>query len=428
MKVLLASDGSAAAMNAARFLNQLKFAEKLKLALLTVSMHPELTIHGNIQNPEWEAQEKAFVAGHQAELQELFAGHCDDGLSKLHQIESNAAQAILDVSKRIVADLIVLGAVGHSIVSRMLLGSVSDRVATHATCSVLVVRPPGDDRPSNSPPKKLLVAFDDSAPSRESVNELMGISWGRDTEVSILSVAITESSLFGDELPVVSPNKKEMVELGKAAVRVAKSLASAIPLSSEKVLTSRHAGESIVSFAEENESDLIIIGDSGHGRLDLRTARQKLHDPVWILCADDHQIVICSDHLPNDLNPASSEPYATLCDDALASCLVNQIALDTASFEACFRLLETSRSPSAKSTPTRIDLNRFMLLPPWIYGVVLRLMQRINERSLLVGLGHLPRPPSLCFFDRPACFLHLAIHGRQELHSFDKPMSEFRSP
>ena len=60
---------------------------------------------------------------------------------------------------------------------------------------------------------------------------------------------------------------KEMVELGKAAVRVAKSLASAIPLSSEKVLTSRHAGESIVSFAEENESDLIIIGDSGHGRL-----------------------------------------------------------------------------------------------------------------------------------------------------------------
>ncbi len=31
MKVLLASDGSAAAMNAARFLNQLKFDGKLKL-------------------------------------------------------------------------------------------------------------------------------------------------------------------------------------------------------------------------------------------------------------------------------------------------------------------------------------------------------------------------------------------------------------
>ena len=295
MKVLLASDGSAAAMNAGRFLSQLKFDEKLKLALLTVSMHPELTIHGNIQNPEWETQQKAFVAGHQAELQELFAGHCDDGLSKLHQIENNAAQAILDVSKRIVADLIVLGAVGHSMVSRMLLGSVSDRVATHAKCSVLVVRPPGDDRPSNSPPKEIIVAFDDSAPSRECVNELMGIAWGRDTEVSILSVVITESSLFGDELPVVSPNKKEMVELGKAAVRVAKSLASAIPLSSAKVLTSRHAGESIVNFAVENESDLIIIGDSGHGRLHHfflgTTAKYVLrHAPCSVWISRHHQI------------------------------------------------------------------------------------------------------------------------------------------
>ena len=258
-------------------------------------MHPELTVHGNIQNPEWEAQEKAFVDEHQSELQELLAGHFDDGLSKLHET-GNAAQVILDVARRIAADLIVLGAVGHSMVNRMLLGSVSDRVATHAKCSVLAVRPPGDDRPSNSPPKKIIVAFDDSEPSRESVNELMGISWGRDTEVSILSVAITDSSLFGDELPVVSPNKKEMVELGKAGVRVAKSLASAIPLSSAKVLTSGHAGESIVSFAEENESDLIIIGDSGHGRvhdffLGSTTKYVLRHAPCSVWISRHHQIV-----------------------------------------------------------------------------------------------------------------------------------------
>ena len=298
MKVLLASDGSAAAMNAGRFLSQLNFDEKLKLALVTVSMHPELTIHGNIQNPEWEAQEKAFVAGHQAELQELFAGYCDDGLSKLHQIENNAAQAVLDVSKRIVADLIVLGAVGHSMVSRMLLGSVSDRVATHAKCSVLVVRPPGGDRPSNSPPKKIIVAFDDSAPSRECVSELMGVAWGQDTQVTILSVAIPESYLFGDAFPVASLNnlKQQTVELGKAAQRVAKSLAGAIPHSSAKVLTGGHAGESIVSFAVENESDLIIIGDSGHGRLhDFflgSTAKYVLrHAPCSVWISRHHQIV-----------------------------------------------------------------------------------------------------------------------------------------
>ncbi len=268
MKVLLASDGSDQSMNAARLLSRLKIDEELKLALLTVSMHPESIIQGNIQNLEWGAKEKEFVARHQAELLELFADHCDDYLSNLHQT-GNAAKVILDVSKRIAADLIVLGAVGHSMVSRMLLGSVSDRVATHAKCSVLVVRPPADDRPNHCPPKKIIVAFDDSAPSRESVNELMGISWGRDTELTILSVAIPERYLFGDELPVASLKnlKNQTVELGKSAERVAKSLARAIPYASARVLTGSHAGDCIVSFAEENESELIIIGDSGHGRV-----------------------------------------------------------------------------------------------------------------------------------------------------------------
>ncbi len=297
MKVLLASDGSPHAKDAARFLSQLKFDGKFQLALLTVSMGPELTVHGNIQNPEWESQEKKFVSKHQSELLEFFAGHCDDDFLKLHQT-GNAAQVILDVAKRIVADLIVLGAVGHSMISRMLLGSVSDRVATHAKCSVLIVRPPGGDRPKHSPPKKIVVAFDDSAPSRESVNELMSIPWGRDTEFTILSVVIPESYLFGDELPVASLNKlnEQTVEMGKAAERVAKSLARAIPHSSAKVLTGGHAGESIVSIAEENESDLIIIGDSGHGQLhDFflgSTAKYVLrHAPCSVWISRHHQIV-----------------------------------------------------------------------------------------------------------------------------------------
>mgnify|MGYP001819581146 CR=1 FL=1 len=183
MNVLLASDGSAAATNAARFLSQLKFDGDFKLTFLTVSMHPERTVHGNIQNPEWEAQERAFVDEHHSELQELLGGHCDDNLPRLHQF-GDAAQVILDASKGIAVDLIVLGATGHSMVSRMLLGSVSDRVATHAKCSVLVVRAPADDRPNDTPPIKVVVAFDGSEPSRESVKELLGIAWGRETNLA----------------------------------------------------------------------------------------------------------------------------------------------------------------------------------------------------------------------------------------------------
>ncbi|MGB7346946.1 MAG: universal stress protein [Pirellulaceae bacterium] len=297
MKVLLASDGSEPAMNAARYLSRLKVDEKLKLALLTVSMHPELTAHGNGQNPERESQEKEFVARHQSELQELFSDHCDDYLSTLHPT-GNAAQVILDVAKRISADLIVLGAVGHSMVSRMLLGSVSDRVATHAECSVLVVRPPIGDQHKNSRPRKIVVAFDDSASARESVNELMAFSWEPDTEVTVIGVTIPESYLFGDEFPDASLRnlKEQTIELRKAGERVAKSLAVAIPHSSVKVLTSGHAGESIVNFAEQNESDLIVIGDSGRSQLrdfflGSTTKYVLRHAPCSVWISRHHQIV-----------------------------------------------------------------------------------------------------------------------------------------
>jgi universal stress protein E len=49
--------------------------------------------------------------------------------------------AILEAAERERSDLVVVGSRGLSSVARALLGSVSEYVATHAHCSVLVVRP-----------------------------------------------------------------------------------------------------------------------------------------------------------------------------------------------------------------------------------------------------------------------------------------------
>jgi universal stress protein E len=49
--------------------------------------------------------------------------------------------AILEAAERERSDLVVVGSRGLSGVARVLLGSVSEYVATHAHCSVLVVRP-----------------------------------------------------------------------------------------------------------------------------------------------------------------------------------------------------------------------------------------------------------------------------------------------
>ena len=59
---------------------------------------------------------------------------------KIHrQVEpGNAAQALIDASKD--ADLVVVGSRGHGGFAGMLLGSVSQHVAAHSACTVVVAR------------------------------------------------------------------------------------------------------------------------------------------------------------------------------------------------------------------------------------------------------------------------------------------------
>ncbi|MGA1999681.1 MAG: universal stress protein [Terriglobales bacterium] len=56
--------------------------------------------------------------------------------------EGNAKSVILDKAAEWHADLIALGSHGRKGLERFLLGSVSEAVARHAPCSVLIVRMP----------------------------------------------------------------------------------------------------------------------------------------------------------------------------------------------------------------------------------------------------------------------------------------------
>lgn len=55
-------------------------------------------------------------------------------------IEGIPKSAILDEAEKIEADLIIVGSHGYGAIKRFLLGSVSQAVALHAKCSVLIVR------------------------------------------------------------------------------------------------------------------------------------------------------------------------------------------------------------------------------------------------------------------------------------------------
>lgn len=65
-------------------------------------------------------------------------------IKKVNEIGS-PAEIILDTARKMNADLVAVGARGRNRVTEIVLGSVSHRVLTHASCPTLIVK--GNDRP-----------------------------------------------------------------------------------------------------------------------------------------------------------------------------------------------------------------------------------------------------------------------------------------
>lgn len=55
--------------------------------------------------------------------------------------EGDPTTIVIETAKALPADLIIIGAQGHSAIQHFLLGSVSHRIAVHAPCSVAVIKP-----------------------------------------------------------------------------------------------------------------------------------------------------------------------------------------------------------------------------------------------------------------------------------------------
>jgi nucleotide-binding universal stress UspA family protein len=81
------------------------------------------------------AEAKAAASGAARHLQDR--GFQSEGIA----MEGNPETAIIEHARNWGADLIVVGSHDRSLLERLLMGNVSDRVVKHSPCSVLVVKP-----------------------------------------------------------------------------------------------------------------------------------------------------------------------------------------------------------------------------------------------------------------------------------------------
>ena len=149
MHVLIATDGSAVSLAAARQGRALLAAAD-KVTLLSVMTEGDPGddaggIEGSVlsrseQQAAWESE----LAQARAELASTEASLTGVPVDEIVEV-GDAADVICRVAERLRADVVVVGSHGRTGLGRLFLGSVSEHVVRHAPCPVLVVRQPRPD-------------------------------------------------------------------------------------------------------------------------------------------------------------------------------------------------------------------------------------------------------------------------------------------
>ncbi|MEM6473368.1 MAG: universal stress protein, partial [Planctomycetota bacterium] len=206
-------------------------------------------------------RDRAYATEVYRQVAEMFDGA---NLSIQHVIsEGSVGESIVNKAAEIDADLIVLGARGHSQISRLLLGSISDHVATHAPCSTLIVRPTGLKETVR--PIRVCLAYENSPSAVAALDEISEIPWRTGTEFHLLSIETYLSDFIGQR---VSEEELDLSAHAEEALLLAvERLQHVAPSATTHLLKSDHIGEGVVGFAERNAIDLVIVGETPRSAL-----------------------------------------------------------------------------------------------------------------------------------------------------------------
>lgn len=262
MKVLLAIDGSDAAYHAAEFFCRLPHDESLQIEVVSVLNSPDVST--STSSRAWIDE---YMSNLNAAADEAFlrVQNCFEGSASTlthHKTHGHVGDAIVTRAEEIGASLIVIGAKGHSAVSRLLLGSVSDYVSRHASCSVMTVRLPAEEE-SKADSLRVSIAYDGSKPAEKAVDKFHEFSW-RGVDLEVVNVVQIFPEFPAESVELMQEQvERDRSEAEAVADQIVKRLHGEHLRVHSKVIAGEHVGEAIIRAANENHSQLIVIGNTG---------------------------------------------------------------------------------------------------------------------------------------------------------------------
>ena len=199
----------------------------------------------------------------------------------------NPVPRLLEVAES--AALVVLGNRGRGGFASLLLGSVSQRVATHAPCPVVIVRGRGDvtDGP-------IAVGVDDTDAADHVLRTAFQAAAERDAALAVVRTYLPPTPLWIGDVPATFVDTPE--EDAAEHARVESVLAGwreKYPQVQVEVTVS-HDSPAAVLVGVSHRAQLVIVGSRGRGAIASAllgsTGMQLLHHadcPVWIARAKD---------------------------------------------------------------------------------------------------------------------------------------------
>lgn len=265
MKIVWATDGSAGSEGALPYLNGLFNRREHQIVVTAVAPAPMVSA----ARPDPSMLLWHLVPGYRdrvsKEVTDLVVRQVALLAKSRAEVTSavrlgSAPSEIILLAREEQADLIITGARGHTAASEILLGSVSQQVATNADRSVLVVR--GRKRPA-----RVLLASDGSPDAEAGLALLTSLVPPKAAEVVVTSVvepAMPPLDAPPDWVPdsLQELDRWRRTSARKTAQAAVRQLQRAGWAASTHIATG-HPGNAILKAAQELAVDLVVIGARG---------------------------------------------------------------------------------------------------------------------------------------------------------------------
>lgn len=280
MKILLAFDGSDYGIAAVDEAARIPWPQNSSLRVILVAELPAPVMSGPIPMPgsyfmEWE---KALEDQAVANTAKALARYYDQGGAKIEvtakSVKGNPKDVILDEADSWGADLIMIGTHGYNAIERMWLGSVSRTIASHAKCSVQIVRRRSDSPVTADKGMKILLAVDGSPCSDDAVAEVASRPWPAGTEVHVITAIHLPFTPSAETWTLPNSYYAEVEKVGREQAdqflsRAISRLEAAnaereAPLALTREPLIGHAEDMIIGHARKSMADLIVLGSHGY--------------------------------------------------------------------------------------------------------------------------------------------------------------------